>query len=97
MQSYKITVENYDNSTDVSSRVLSQDDINTLLDSSAPYEEKAMLAEINDPTQKIIALVEVSTNGEYYKWHGSCYSKEIFTAMVTIAIKHNLLIRLSKT
>lgn len=96
MQSYTITVINHENPSDTSSQVADQAAINALLDSYAPYNEQEMFDDINDETQAIVALVEVETEGEYFKWHGACYSKEVFNAMIATALKRNLVETLTK-
>jgi hypothetical protein len=97
MQTYTITVTNYDNQADTSEQNVSQETVNHILDSAAPYNEAQMFADINDPEQSIVFLVDVKTSGEYYRWHGACYSYEVFAAMLTTALKRNVLKNLSET
>lgn len=96
MQKYTITVSTYDNQADTTSKTVGQDYINVLLDSAAPYHEQEMFAAINNPEENVVFLVDVSTDGQYYRWQGACYSSEVFAAMLTTALKKSLLESLSK-
>jgi hypothetical protein len=91
MSDYRIIISNYNNPSDTGEIIFSQNQINSFLDSCAPYEEKAILKDSNDTTLIPVVTIEVETAKDLFQWHNKYYSKETFTLMVLDAVKKNTL------
>lgn len=89
MEQYTIEITSYDDPKDTGTLAFSQESIDSFLDCAAPYNETIIREESLDINLVPVVTVEVSHPSKTYRWHGSYYSKEIYTLMLIKAIKHN--------